>query len=201
MKKLFLFSTKLYYFWTLLPIAALLAGSIYLNDDVKSVFKLYPLIVVLIGAIIFIVLFFIRGILLSYDDARCVGLFSKKDYASFKDGYSLVVTVLKRGRLLVEVYGFVEAGGIGYDWYDADDSTEINLLRARTNGSANTLKRVLKFYGFEQEDIVNALSLDKYECETVEATLKSDIVEETRNVRITFKAILQNEKSNFDTQQ
>ena len=92
MKKLFLFSTKLYNFWTVLPLAVLLAVSIHLNGNATGLMKLYPLIILSAAGIVFVILFFLRGIVLSYDDARCVGIFSKKDRAIFEKDYSLVIT-------------------------------------------------------------------------------------------------------------
>ena len=191
MKKLFLFSTKLYYFLTLIPLFALLAIAIYLNADVKGIMKLYPLITVTIGGIIFTVLFFLRGILLTYDDARCVGLLSKKEHARYKKDYSLVITELRRGRLLVEVYGFIEAGGIGYDWYVAEKSEDINLLRARTNGNRKTVKKILRYYGFDSTDIDNALSTTDLIVESKDASFTSTLSENLLKVRITFKELCQ----------
>lgn len=189
MKKLFIFSTKLYYYLTLIPLALLLAATIYANSNATGLMKLYPLIILTAGAIVFVILFFLRGIMLTYDDARCVGPFSRKDHASFKKDYSLVITELRRGRLLVEVYGFVDEGGIGYDWYDVTDVAEINLLRARTNGGRRTIKRILQYYGFDPEDVENALTANEYSAEARDASLLSSVSEGSLKVRITFNEL------------
>lgn len=189
MKKLFLFSTKLYNFWTGIPFAALLLLSIYFNGSATGLMKLYPLMILSAAGIVFVIIFFLRGIVLTYDDARCIGLFSKKDHASFKKDYSLVITELRRGRLLVEVYGYVEEGGIGYDWYDVTDVAEINLLRARTNGGRRTIKRILLYYGFDPEDVENALTANEYSADARDAALTSTVLEGSLRVRITFKEL------------
>lgn len=192
MKKLFLFSTKLYYFWTVIPLAFILAVAIYLNNDVKTVFKLYPMIILLSVVIIVNILFYIRGIRLTYDDARCLGLFSKKDYARYSKDSSLVITVLRHGRLLVEVFGFIEEGGIGYDWFDSDKSAEINLFRARTNGNSKTVKKILRYYGASETDAQLALNQAEFKTETKEIIISSTLTENdsARQVRITFKEIV-----------
>ena len=189
MKKLFIFSTKLYYYLTLIPLALLLAATIYANSNATGLMKLYPLIILTAGAIVFVILFFLRGIMLTYDDARCVGPFSRKDHASFKKDYSLVITELRRGRLLVEVYGFVDEDGIGYDWYDVTDVAEINLLRARTNGGRRTIKRILLYYGFDPEDVENALTSTEYSAEARDAALTSAVSDGSLRVRITFNEL------------
>jgi hypothetical protein len=193
MKKLFLFSTKIYHFWTLIPLVVLLVASIMLNENVDSIMKLYPLIILSSAGIIFILLFFIRGIVLSYDDARCVGLFSKKDYARYSTDYYLQVTTLKRGRLLIEVFGFIEEGGIGYDWYATDEKAEINLLRARANGNLNTLKRILTYYGLDDLEAKAALSAESYNSEVIDAFIHSELLEnKSRRIKITFKELSEN---------
>jgi len=189
MKKLFLFSTKLYNFWTVLPLAVLLAVSIHLNGNATGLMKLYPLIILSAAGIVFVILFFLRGIVLSYDDARCVGIFSKKDRARFEKDYSLVITELRHGRLLVEVFGFVEEGGIGYDWYDVTDVAEINLLRARTNGNVKVMKKILRYYGLLENDIDTAMNNGDFKAETRDARFVSTITDGMRQIRITFKEL------------
>ena len=191
MKKLFLFSTKLYYFWTVMPLAFILAVAIYLNNDVKTILKLYPMIILLSVVIIVNILFYIRGIRLTYDDARCLGLFSKKDYARYSKDSSLVITVLRHGRLLIEVFGFIEEGEIGYDWFDSDKSAEINLFRARTNGNFKTVKKILKYYGASESDAELALNQAEFKTETKDIIISSTLTENgsARQVRITFKEI------------
>ena len=192
MKKIFLFSTKIYYFWALLPLIILFVSCIYLNNEVDGILKLYPLMTVTTGAIVFVLLFLIRGIQLTYDDARCVGIFSKKDYARLEKDYSLVITKLRHGRLLVEIYGFVDENGIGYDWYKEEDiKAEINLLRARTNGGFGTIKKILLYYGIEESEAKKIISDPNSFTETKDVTVVSAVNEENglRSFRFTFKSL------------
>ena len=189
MKKLFLFSTKLYNFWTVIPFAALLFLSIYFNGSATGLMKLYPLMILSAAGIVFVIIFFLRGIVLTYDDARCIGLFSKKDHARYEKDFSLVVTELRHGRLLIEVFGFVSEGGIGYEWFDAASGEEINLLRARANGNRKTIKKILRYYGFDTSDIENALKSDGYRADSIDAALTSLISEDSAKIRITFKEL------------
>ena len=197
MKKLFLFSTKLYYFWTVLPLALLLFISIYFNGSAEGVFKLYPLIVLSSAGIIFILVYFFRGIIFSYDDARCVGLFSKKEHARYEKDYTLQITPLKKGRLLIEVFGFPKDGYIGYDWYSSDDVAEINLLRARTNGTQRTVRRILAYYGIEESDINSAVKEDGFKTETKDVILITTKNNETelRTISLVFKELERNSEN------
>ena len=197
MKKFFLFSTKLYYFWTLLPPVALLIISIRFNNAADGVFKLYPLILLTIGAIVFIILYFLRGIILSLDDARCVGLFSKKEYTRYEKDHYLKLTELGHGRLLIEVYGHPNADVIGFDWYKSDSSAEINLLRAKANGNRKTVEKIIRYYGFDQEEAARFIKDNEYTAETRDVIASSTINEETKRitVSITFKEIFVGNKT------
>jgi hypothetical protein len=172
----------------------LLIISISYNGIAEGVFKLYPLIVLTSAAIIFIILYFLRGILLSYDDARCIGLFSKKDYARYEKDYHLRLTLLGHGRLLVEVFGYPKADDVGFDWYKGDSAAEINLFRARANGGPGTVKRILQYYGFDCEEAARFITDEEYSGEAKDVFAAVVINEETKKrcVTITFKELFVN---------
>ncbi len=192
MKKLFLFSTKLHYFWTIIPAVFLLIVAIIYNDDVDSVFKLYPLIVVLSGVIVFMLLYFYRAVIISHDDLRCVGRFSSREYSTIKPRNSLVITVMKRKRASIELYGINDTKD--FDWSSEDDAVEINLFRARTNASPKTIEKIITYFGFTGEEAHLALSEEGYAAESDEATLRTDVsvIEEYKQIILTFKDVAEN---------
>lgn len=192
MKKLFLFSTKLRYFWTIIPAVFLLIVAIIYNDDVDSVFKLYPLIVALSGVIVFMLLYFYRAVIISHDDLRCVGRFSSREYSTIKPRNSLVITVMKRKRASIELYGINDTKD--FDWSSDDDAVEINLFRARTNASQKTIEKIITYFGFTGEEAHLALSEEGYAAESDEATLRTDIsvIEEYKQIILTFKDVTEN---------
>ena len=192
MKKLFLFSTKLRYFWTIIPAVFLLIVAIIYNDNVDSVFKLYPLIVALSGVIVFMLLYFYRAVIISHDDLRCVGRFSSREYSTIKPRNSLVITVMKRKRASIELYGINDTKD--FDWSSEDDAVEINLFRARTNASPKTIEKIITYFGFTGEEAHLALSEEGYAAESDEATLRTDIsvIEEYKQIILTFKDVTKN---------
>lgn len=192
MKKLFLFSTKLRYFWTIIPAVFLLIVAIIYNDDVDSVFKLYPLIVALSGVIVFMLLYFYRAVIISHDDLRCVGRFSSREYSTIKPRNSLVITVMKRKRASIELYGINDTKD--FDWSSEDDAVEINLFRARTNASQKTIEKIITYFGFTGEEAHLALSEEGYAAESDEATLRTDVsvIEEYKQIILTFKDVTEN---------
>ena len=189
MKKLFLFSTKLRYFWTIIPAIFLLIVAIIYNNAVDSVFKLYPLIVALSGVIVFMVLYFYRAVIISHDDLRCVGRFSSKEYSTIKPQNSLVITIMKRKRASIELYGINDTRD--FDWSREDERVEINLFRARTNASQSTIKKIITYFGFTSDDADLAIINADYSAESDEATLKTGIstIEEYKQIILTFKDV------------
>ena len=101
MKSVFLFRTKFRMYWVLLPLLALLLASIYYNRFADNLLKLYPIITVTICGMIFILIYFFRGIKISYDEIRDVGLFSGHDSAIINEGKTLIFKIKKRGQSLV----------------------------------------------------------------------------------------------------
>ena len=151
MKSIFLFGTRLRMFICEIPAIFLLCVSIYFNDSVDTSLKLYPLIVVLCGAIIFMLVFLMRGISISFEGVRSVGLFSSRDSVMIKKGRKLVITLKRRKKMYVEVYGVDDAPG--FDWMRKDDvePREANLYRDRTVGGRRQILRVLSYFGIERD--------------------------------------------------
>ena len=76
MKSVFLFSTKLKVFLIEIPPTVLLVPAIIYNNNVKTLMKLYPLIIALLGIIIFSAVYFFRAVKITNEEIRCVGPFS-----------------------------------------------------------------------------------------------------------------------------
>ena len=188
MKKLFLFSTKLRYFWTLSPVVFLLVIAILYNNDVDSIFKLYPLIVVLSGVIVFMILYFFRAVIITHDDLKCIGVYSSKEYSPIKSGNTLVITRLKSTRALIELYGISDLPD--FDW-SKEEKHEINLFRARTNCNKRCIKKILTYYGFSEDDAENAINSDIYTSASEEAFLytKTNELNECKQICIVFNDI------------
>ena len=79
MKKIFIFGTKLRMFLCELPLIFIMAVSIYFNPDMKTPGKLYPLIIAMAAGIIFMFIYLFRGVSISGEKIKSVGLFSSRD--------------------------------------------------------------------------------------------------------------------------
>ena len=79
MKKISLLSTALPMYLTELPVIYLLYVAIKYNKNVEGPFKLYPLILGLIGIAIFIFIYLFRVVVISYDTIKSIGPFSSKE--------------------------------------------------------------------------------------------------------------------------
>ena len=194
MKSVILFATKLRTLWVFIPPVLLLIPSIIYNDDtdaklfsmMNANLKLYPLIIILIAVILFMLVYFFRLVRINVEEIRCIGPFSSRSRVELKKERSLVLTLLKHGRIRIEVFGIC-ADNDTYFWLKEEDFTEINLFRAKANGKARTVKKILNFFGVDEDKAVKSLT----ECgqieDTKDFTLSSDILDGRRAIRLYFK--------------
>ena len=187
MKRVFLLSTKFRFFLLEIPPILLLIPTVKYNNVVKSLMHLYPLMVMLCALIIFIPIYFFCGIIVSNEEVKCIGAFSSKDKATIKKERTLVITVLKKRRLLVELYGKNDDGENTYPWLRNEKNTEINLFRAKSNGTSRTLCKILKYFGADAADIERLLTSDGFKADYEKTTFASEISTEAKKVKIFFK--------------
>ena len=153
MKSIFLFRTRLAVYWVLLPLILLLTASIYYNQFADNLMKLYPIITVTVLGIVFIVIYFYRGVRISYDEIRDIGLFSRRDNAIINEGKTLI---LKRKKNKVEITLFGNDGVTAdLDWLKStgDAPRDISLFRGKAIGGDKCISRILKFFGVDDGDI------------------------------------------------
>ena len=147
MKSITLFCTKMRFFLGEIPIIFLLVVSIIHNGDYDGPMKLYPLIIFCIAAASFIVIYFFRAVRISYSEIKDIGRFSERNIAIINAGKTIILKLKKRSTVLVELFG---NDGMPPLYSPEDESTEpidINLFRGRVIGGRRAIKRVLKFFG------------------------------------------------------
>ena len=187
MKNIFLFSTRLRVFLIELPPILLLIPSIIYNGSVKTLMKLYPLIIMLSALIVFIAIYFFRAIIINNEELRTIGLFSTREKAIIKENRSLVVTKLSRRRIRIELFGQNDDGQGTYEWLKNEEPVEINLFRVKANGTSKTVAKILRYFEADSET-VNALLLnDNFLFDTEKVSFTSSIVKEAKTVKILFK--------------
>ena len=187
MKKLLFFSTKPRVFWVELPPIILLIPSIIFNSKVNTLMRLYPLIFALSGITIFFALYFYRAVSLSYEEIKCIGLFSTKDKAVIKEDRALVITFLKKRRVRLEVFGKNDDGEGSYSWLRNDEPAEINLFRAKINGGTNQAKKILRYFKVDEAMIDEISECNGAEFDSAELSVSTKSTDELKEIRIYFK--------------
>ncbi len=186
MKNIFLFSTRLRYFLTEIPPILLLIISIKYNLRVDTVMKLYPLIIVLSGIIIFIGLYFFRGVKINFEEIKCIGPFSSRECSVINEGKTLHISILPKRKIELELYGENDDFET-YAWLKNEDSAEINLFRAKALGSSGAIRKILSYFGAENEEIEKALTEDYFSADHEKITLTSEIIDNKKTFKIYFK--------------
>lgn len=159
MKKTFLFCTPWWLFLCEIPLILLLIQAIALNGYSDNLVKLYPLILTTIAAIIVMLLYLFKVVIISNEEIKISGLFSSKDSAIINKDRTLMLRLSPKGRIKrVILHG--TSGLSDYSWARAEDYTppRIDLFREKALGGTRALKRVLTYFGIPSEDIAAAIS-------------------------------------------
>ena len=190
MKSTFLFCTRLITFISEIPLLFLLIVSFYYTDKVEGLFGLWPLIVSLIGFMVFILLFFVRFITISYEEIRMVGLFSSKDSTDIDAGKTIRIYLKKNGRIIVELWGIDKKPA--FDWIDSSEvsTEETRLFREKAIGGKRSVSRALRFFGVPCDDIERLFSSEPFTGEYENIRAYSEISEEQRLIGITVLTTL-----------
>ncbi len=149
---------------TEIPLIGLLIAAIAFNDNAGGAVKLYPLIVAVSAAIIFIIVFLFRMVVISTEEIRAVGLYSSRDKAIINKGKTLILTLRESGRLIVTLFGN-DGERPALDWTSKEDYVpiDINLFKEKVEGKYRSVRRVLRYFGLPKEDICDVIALDFFE--------------------------------------
>ena len=161
MKKIYLFSTRLVYFWSLAPLFVLLGFSIANNNEKAGVLRLYPLIFLTVAAIIFICIYLFRAVRLSYDEIRHIGRFSKREVAEINEGKILILERIRGNRLQITLFG---NDGVlpEFDWMKTtgDIPRDIPLFRARAIWYRYSTIKMLRYFGLTKDECLKVMNGD-----------------------------------------
>ena len=190
MKFLFFISTRLKVFLTEIPPIILFWIAIIYNSAVDSPFKLYPLMVILCALIIFIPVYFLRGVFISYEEIRCVGFFSSKERAVIKEERMLVLTPLPKRKVRIELFSKNDDGDASYAWLANEEAVFVNVFRAKVNGKNGVVKKVLRFFETDEDIIAKALEKDDFSAELEKTNISTDIQNDEKQIILYFKETL-----------
>ncbi len=154
MKKIFLFSSRLWVYVTEIPVLAMLTLVISVHDSATSIVKFYPLEIVLGGVALLILIYFFRAVQISKSEIRAIGRFSSREKATIEEGKKLVFTLASKRRLTVEL--FESSDGTPSLPWASGVCNDINLFRAKTLGTAKSIRKVLIYFGLSADE-ANAL--------------------------------------------
>ena len=182
MKFIFLFCTKFRVYLIELPLIVLLVLSIVFNERTDSFVKLYPLIIALSLGIVFIALYFFRGIMIKYDEIRDVGLFSERDKVVLTSEKTLILTLMPRRRIKVELFG--KDGKAELDWLRDEEPMEIFLYRGKAIGGKATAKRILSYFEVFDGDLNEIVAGDDFSAEYQYVSVSTSNNEKGHEIRI-----------------
>ena len=188
MKNLYLNMTRHDVYATEIPLIVFLVISIINNDTADHIMKLYPLIIALSIGIIFIPIYFMRWVRISFDEIRCIGPFSGKDQTLISDNNRLSLTLTEDKRTRIELFGNSK-DAVVYEWSKNDAPTEINLFRKKALGGIKIVKRILKHFGVSEADIENAVNADTYSSDYPLFTFNTVTIGEKKEYNLVFKEI------------
>ena len=189
MRSLILFSTKLWYFLAEIPLIFLFVLAIMKNGGSSHPLKLIPLIIITGAGIIFVFLYYARGIIISYSEVRHIGLFSERDKAMINEGKTLILTLRKRGNMRVVLFGNNGEAPLfpNNEEGEEDKPVDFNLFKGLALGRAATLKRILRFFDINEEDR-ESLIRESCTAENEFVKVESTEVDGRREIRILFTA-------------
>ncbi|MBQ8879833.1 MAG: hypothetical protein IJY69_03205 [Clostridia bacterium] len=159
MKSIILLSTKAAMYLTEIPIIFLMWAAIYFNSGAEGLLKLYPLIIACGAIIIFIFIYLLRAVVIGYEEVRSFGPFSSKDRAVISKGKILSLTLKRRRKIKVELFGYDDAPML--DWAKDQGARYANLYRDVAVGGMSAVRRVLSFFGFDKEQICSIIESEE----------------------------------------
>ena len=191
MKKIILFSTRWTMYLTEVPVLILLYFAIRYNSEVDLLVKLYPLIIALIGGAIYIFIYLFRLVEISYDMIKSTGPYSSREKALITEDKTLVITMMKRKKLKLELFGHDETPPM-LDWAIDKDyaNIEVNLFRDRAIGGQGTVRRILKYFDIGDEDITAVLNNESHKASYKSLELSSEKRNDIREIKIKFTETL-----------
>ena len=188
MKSLYMFSTRLRVYLIELPLLIILTIAIHFNDKSEDLLKFYPLIIVVSLGMIFILIYFFRGVSLSYEEIRTYGLFAKRDSAMITKDKVLCVTICPKK--IVRLYLWGNDGTPAFDWQKEEDVAKDGMLRqisCKVIGGKRLAKRILKFYTVDAEALEMLATKSGAAYENADVSVASERKNEIFEIRISFK--------------
>lgn len=186
MKSIFLFSTKIRFFISEIPLIALYITAVLNNSAAKGAMKLYPLQIGLLALIAFIMIYFFRAITVSYSEIKHIGRFSPRYKAVINKGKTLIFRLKPHGKMDVILFGNNGEPPLYSNDENDCEPIDIDLFTGHTLGGRRTLNKVLSYFGASASDSESLIGSD-FSAELENVRMTSETHENFHEVRIFFK--------------
>lgn len=189
MKKIHLFATKPWYFLVTVPPIFVFVLCLVYHPNATGKLGLIPLALMMVGVVIFSVLFFFRTVRISNEEVREVGIFSGGEHMDLMLGREVILVKYPHSSIGVYVYG--EDGAEEQFWLLNEKPKEHILMRSRAIGGSRSIARVLTFFGVESEKLEALSTTEGLTHESEFVTVTTLIENENLVVRIKIKKDLE----------
>lgn len=187
MRSLILFCSKLRLYLTEIPPILLLIVAIKFNNKLETFLKLYPLIILMSAAIIFIAVYFARFIVIKNEEIKTAGFFASREKVLIAKGKTIAITILEKRRIRVDVLELNSDSSV-YAWLKSEAPREVRMFSEKANGNIGTVRKIIEFYGVERDEASLAIENDEYAFEDENLKLSSlKTTDGEKQIRIFFK--------------
>lgn len=201
MKKIILFCTRFIYYWILIPLAVFFVLCVKYHNAAQGALKLFPLEILLIAGMIFVIVYFARLVIFSEGKVRDFGYFTNRDSASLNADKTLILTLLSRHRVKIEVFG-TDGKPAELDWAKDDEPLAITLYRARALCGKRKLSALLSLYHVEESVCRDLLASEgDFSYESDQYVLTRTTENDRPVIRYTFKVTFREEKPDDELKQ
>ena len=174
---------------TEIPVIILFIITCYYNQYSKELTKLYPLLIFLGAAFVFILIYFFRVISLSFEEVRYHGFYSSKDHADINEGKELIFTLEKGRKLRIELFGN-DGKAPDLDWIKRNGDykpQDIFLFKGNAICGKKRFAAILRYFGVNEEDSLQIFKNESFSGEYEFVSLTSEKKEEKTIVKLKMK--------------
>ena len=189
MKKIHLFATKPWYFLVTLPPIFVFVLCLVYHPNAEGKLGLIPLALMMVGVVVFSVLFFFRTIRISNEEIREIGVFSGGEHMDLTLGREVILVRYPHASLGVYVFG--EDGAEEQFWLLNEKPKEHILMRSRAVGGSRSIARVLSFFGVDANRIPSLCTTEGLSFEGEFVSVTTLIENENLVVRIKINKALE----------
>ena len=190
MKGIFLFCTKLQVYLIELPLIIMMSLAIHYNGEAEGGLKFYPLIVILGAGILFILLYFFRGIYITSDDISDVGIFSARERVFIKKDCTLVISLRKKRKINIDLLS--KGDKPAFDWMKSENdiTRDVRIYHRVAIGGKNTAVKLLSFLGVDKSKAIEIAEKDAMKFDDGNISIITENKHDLFEIRVKFLKVI-----------